>query len=140
MRTNASFDYAIVRVVPRVERGECINAGVILFSRVQKFLAAKVALDEERLLALDPTVDLDGVRSGLAAIPRIAAGDPGAGPIAELSPAERFHWLTAPRSTVIQTSAVHSGTGDDLDAELDRLMRELVLPPAPGERQGRGGP
>ncbi len=140
MPTNASYDYAIVRVVPRVERGECVNAGVILFSRVRRYLAAKVELDEARVLALDPAVDLELVRRGLEAIPRIAAGEPDAGPIAELSQPERFHWLTAPRSTIIQTSPVHSGTGDDLDGELERLMDELVRPPAPVEPQASGGP
>lgn len=140
MPTNASYDYAIVRVVPRVERGECVNAGVILFSRVRRYLAAKVELDESRVLALDPFIDLGLVRRSLEAIPRIAAGEPGAGPIAALSQAERFHWLTAPRSTIIQVSPVHSGTGDDLDRELERLMDELVRPPAPAEPHASGGP
>lgn len=128
MPETGSFDYAVLRVVPRVEREEFLNVGVILFSRVRKYLAAKVELDEARLLALDPTVDLATLRDALAAYPRIAAGDPEAGPLAELSPAERFHWLTAPRSTIIQPSPVHSGQSDDLDAALEELMEQMVRP------------
>jgi hypothetical protein len=140
VRTNASFDYAIVRVVPRVERGECINVGIILFSRERRYLAARVELDEARLLALDPGIDFKSIRESLAAIPQIAAGEAGAGPIAALPQAERFHWLTAPKSTIIQVSAVHSGVTREPGRELQRLMDELVrLPDRPG-RQGRGGP
>ncbi|HEX2917914.1 MAG TPA: DUF3037 domain-containing protein [Edaphobacter sp.] len=105
----SSFDYAIVRVVPRVERGEFINAGVIVFCLEHKFLEARVRVDEARLKALWPSIDLDLVRRHLEAIPRVAAGDPSAGPIAQLSLRERFHWLVSPRSTIIQVSPVHTG-------------------------------
>ena len=120
------FQYGIVRVVPRVERGECVNAGVVLFCRPRRFLAARIALDEERLLALAPDVDLDAVRGHLDALARIAAGDPAAGPIAALPPSERFHWLVAPSSTVIQCSPVHTGLSDDPAGELERLVARLV--------------
>jgi hypothetical protein len=120
------FQYAIVRVVPRVERGECVNAGVVLFCRPRQFLAARVALDVARLLALAPDIDLDGVREHLEAVERIAAGDPGAGAIAALPASERFHWLVAPSSTVIQCSPVHTGMTGDPERELERLVGRLV--------------
>ena len=120
------FQYAIVRVVPRVERGECLNAGVVLFCRPRRYLAACVALDEERLRALDPDVDLAAVRGHLDALCRIAAGDPAAGPIAALPASERFHWLVAPASTIIQSSPVHTGLTDDPEGELRRLVDRLV--------------
>jgi hypothetical protein len=120
------FQYAIVRVVPRVERGECVNAGVVLFCRPRRFLAARLALDEARLLALAPDADLAAVRGHLAALARIAAGDAEAGPIAALPASERFHWLVAPSSTVIQCSPVHTGLTDDPEGELDRLVAQLV--------------
>jgi hypothetical protein len=120
------FQYAMVRVVPDVERGECLNAGVIVFCRPRRFLAARIALDEGRLRLLAPDVDLDAVRAHLDAVARIAAGDPAAGPIAALPASERFHWLVAPASTIIQPSAVHTGLTQDPEAELDRLVRRLV--------------
>jgi hypothetical protein len=120
------FQYAIVRVVPRVERGECLNAGVVLLCRPTRFLAARVGLDEARLRALAPDVDLATIREHLAAIERVAAGDPQAGPIARLGQGERFHWLVAPSSTVIQPSEVHTGLSDDPAAELDHLFERLV--------------
>ena len=120
------FQYAIVRVVPRVERGETLNAGVILLCRPKRFLAARVELDETRLLAMAPEADLATIRSHLSVVERIAAGDPGAGPIAALGQGERFHWLVAPSSTVIQPSEVHTGICDDPDAELDHLFERLV--------------
>ena len=120
------FQYAIVRVVPQVERGECVNAGVVLFCRPRRFLAARVALDETRLLALAPDVDLDAVRGHLGALCRIAAGDAAAGPIAALPPSERFHWLVAPSSTIIQASPVHTGLTDDPEREVERLLDRLV--------------
>lgn len=123
-----TFDYAIVRVVPRVERGEHINAGIIVACATQRFLAAKVALDVARLRALDPAIDADEIAAGLAAIPLIAAADPRGGPIAALPPGERFHWLVAPRSAVIQTSPVHTGLCADPMAALDELMARLVAP------------
>ena len=120
------FQYAMVRVVPDVERGECLNAGVIVFCRPRRFLAARVALDEPRLRALAPDVDLDAVRAHLDAVERIAAGDPSAGPIAALPSSERFHWLVAPASTIIQPSPVHTGLTEDPEGEVERLLRRLV--------------
>ena len=126
MSTPSSYDYAIVRVVPRVEREEFINAGVILSCPAQDFLGARIELDEHRLLALDATVDLEAVRANLASIPLVCAGGPASGPIGKLSPRERFHWLVAPRSTIIQTSPVHSGRCQDPAAALDHLVRTMV--------------
>jgi hypothetical protein len=123
---HASFDYAIIRVVPRVERGELINAGVIVSCATENFLAAAVELNEQRLLALAPTIDIDEVRAALAIIPLIAAGDPGGGPIAGLPRSERFHWLVAPRSAIIQTSPVHTGICDKPDAMIEKLLARLV--------------
>jgi hypothetical protein len=120
------FQYAIVRVVPRVERGESLNAGVVLFCRRLKFLAARMQLDEGALRALSPGCDPAGLREQLATIERVAAGDPASGPIAALEPSERFHWLTAPASTIVQPSPVHTGLTDDPAAELDRLFEQLV--------------
>jgi hypothetical protein len=123
----ASFDHAIVRIVPRVEREEFVNAGVILFCLTRDFLGARVALDRARLLALFPDADLEPIEAHLAAIPRIAAGGEGSGPIGRLSRRERFHWLVAPRSTVLQVGPVHSGLCEDparaLDALFDRMVR-----------------
>ena len=121
-----SFQYAVVRVVPRVERGESLNAGVILLCRPRRFLAARVGLDAARLRALAPDVDPATIETHLAAIERMAAGDPAAGPIAALGQGERFHWLVAPSSTVIQPSEVHTGLCDDPAAELDHLFEGLV--------------
>jgi hypothetical protein len=120
------FQYAIVRVVPRVERGECANAGVVLFCRPRRFLAARVALDAARVRALAPEADLTALQGHLDAFARIAAGDPDAGPMAALPPSERFHWLVAPSSTVIQCSPVHTGLTDDPAGELERLVARLV--------------
>ena len=120
------FQYAIVRVVPRVERGECVNAGVVLFCRPRRFLAARTELDEARLRAIAPDADLDAVHAHLGALRRIAAGDPAAGAIAALPASERFHWLVAPSSTIIQCSPVHTGLTGDPEAELERLLAQLV--------------
>jgi hypothetical protein len=120
------FQYAIVRVVPDVERGECLNAGVVLYCRQRRFLAARTELDEERVRTLAPDADLDAVRGHLDAMCRIADGDPAAGPIAALPASERFHWLVAPSSTIIQCSPVHTGLSEDPAAELDHLMARLV--------------
>ena len=120
------FQYAIVQVVPRVERGECFNAGVVLLCRPRRFLGSRTFLDERRLRALAPDVDPDLVRAHLAAIDRIAAGDAAAGPIARMTKAERFHWLVAPSSTIIQPSDVHTGLCEDPAAELDHLFALLV--------------
>jgi hypothetical protein len=121
-----AFQYSIVRVLPRVERGECLNVGVILLCRPRRFLAARIALDETRLAALAPHLDPATIRPHLDAIERIAAGDPAAGPMARLGQAERFHWLVAPSSTIIQPSEVHSGLCDDPAAELAHLVASLV--------------
>ena len=126
MHTPNSYDYAIVRVVPRVEREEFINAGVILSGQAQDFLGARIELDERRLLALDASVDVEALRANLASIPLVCAGGPAAGPIGRLSPRERFHWLVAPRSTIIQTSPVHSGRCQDPAAALDHLVQTMV--------------
>jgi len=120
------FQYAIVRVVPRVERGECLNVGVILLCRPRRFLAARTVLDERRLAAFAPDLDPASIRPHLDAIVRVAAGDPAAGPIARLGTAERFHWLVAPSSTMIQPSEVHTGLCDDPADELDHLVATLV--------------
>ena len=124
-----SFDYAIVRVVPRVERGEQINVGVILHCRTLDFLAVRIALSRPRILALAPDIDLEAVEAALAVMCRIGSGDATAGAIARLSSAERFHWLVAPRSTIVQTSPVHSGLCDDPALALDRLIQTMVVPP-----------
>jgi hypothetical protein len=117
----SQFQYAIVRVVPDVERGECLNTGVILLCRPRRFLAARVALDEAKLRAVAPDADPATIVPHLAAIERIAAGDPTAGPMARLGQGERFHWLVAPSSTVIQASEVHTGLCEDPAAELDHV-------------------
>jgi hypothetical protein len=122
-----AFDYAIVRVVPRVERGEFLNAGVILFCSTAAYLAARIELNRERLTAMAPSIDCALIESHLEAIPRVCHGGPEAGPIGELPQRARFHWLVAPRSTVIQMSPVHSGVHHDLDAALSLLMEKLVL-------------
>ena len=121
-----AFQYAIIRVLPRVERGECLNVGVILLCRPRRFLGARIALDEMRLAGFAPDLNPASIRPHLDAIERIAAGDPAAGPIARLGQAERFHWLVAPASTIIQASDVHSGLCDDPAAELDHLVATLV--------------
>jgi hypothetical protein len=129
---HSTFDYAIVRVVPRVERGEFINAGVILFCLTKRFLSAKVELDERRLLALAPEVDLELVRGHLQAIPRICTGGRVAGPIGQLPQKERWHWLVAPRSTILQMSPVHSGLCEDPAQSLEHLMDRMVRLPRSG--------
>ena len=128
MPDHCSYDYAIVRVVPRVDREEFVNVGVIVSCPSRDFLAARIELDEQRLIALDSTVDLAVVRKHLASIPTICAGGPDAGPIGKLTPRERFHWLVAPRSTIIQTSRVHSGRCTDPSNLLDHLLDAMVRP------------
>jgi hypothetical protein len=123
-----SFSYAIYRLVPRVERGERMNVGVVVFCRPLDFLAARTRLDADRARALWPELDLGAVQPHLDAIERIAAGAPGGGPIAELDTTARFHWLVAPSSTIIQPSAVHTGiVCEELPQQLDRLFEALVL-------------
>lgn len=121
-----TYDYAIVRVVPRVERGEFVNAGIILSCDVERILLASIELDEETLLAIDPRVDLDLVRGVLQTIPAICAGGEAAGDIGKLSARERFHWLVAPRSTIVQTSPVHTGQCAEPTVALNHLMETMV--------------
>jgi hypothetical protein len=123
---SSAFSYAIIRVVPRVERGERLNAGVVLHSRQHRFLGARTGLDEARLRAVAPDLDPAAVRAHLEAVERIAAGDPAAGPIAALDQSERFGWIVAPSSTMIQPSRVHTGLTDDPAAMLAKLYSELV--------------
>jgi hypothetical protein len=124
-----TYDYAIVRVVPHVERGEFVNAGVIVACASHDFLKALVELDDARVRAIDATLDLDSIRSALQAIPTVCAGGDAAGAIGRLSLRERFDWLVAPRSTSIQVSPVHVGRSADLDDELQRLMDKMVRRP-----------
>ncbi|MEA2159530.1 MAG: hypothetical protein QOD66_1910 [Solirubrobacteraceae bacterium] len=120
------FAYAILRVVPRVERGERLNAGVVLYCRQRDFLGARVRLDERRLEAFAPGLAITDVRGQLEALARVAAGEPGAGPIALLPASERFGWLVAPSSTIIQPSEVHTGLSEDPAETLRALFAELV--------------
>ena len=127
------FQYALIRVVPDIARGESLNVGVVLLCRTKRFLGARVALDEGRLAAIAPGLAPDDVRPHLDAIVRIAAGDPDGGPIARLALAERFHWLVAPASTILQASEAHTGLCHDPATQLDLLFDRLVAPPG-GER------
>lgn len=129
MPTHSSYDYAIIRVVPRVEREEFINAGVIVSCPAQNFLEARIELDDERLRGLDPHVDIEAVRRHLASIPVVCAGGKQAGAIGQLSLRARFDWLVAPRSTVIQTSPVHTGRCTTLEDMLEHLLNAMVRPP-----------
>lgn len=133
MPARSSFDYSIVRVVPRVERGECMNVGVILFSRTRRYLAAHIELDVPRLLAFAPEAerDLAAIQHQLDTIPLICAGGAAAGPIGLLSQAERWHWLVAPTSTIIQPSPVHSGLCADPEPMLEHLLATMVRSPSP---------
>ena len=128
MPAEHTYDYAIVRVVPRVERGEQINVGVILSCVDDDFLEARIELDRARLLALDPSLDLEAIERGLAIIPAVCAGGPDAGPIGLLPPRARFRWLVSPRSTMIQMSPVHTGRTTDPAAALERLVATMVRP------------
>lgn len=124
----SSYDYAYIRVTPRLDRGEFINAGVILFCRTKRFLAARIELDEAHLRHLAPEMDIATLRAHLALIPRICAGE---GPIGSLGQAESFHWLVAPHNTVVHTSPVHSGLCEDPETALDALLRALAQPALP---------
>ena len=126
MRAPDTYDYAVIRVVPRVERGEFINAGVIVSCEKTGFLKAAIELDEARVLALDPGVDLETLRRHLAAIQRICEGGPDAGTIGLLPQRARFHWLTAKRSAILQTSPVHMGRCGDMEAIVEHLMARMV--------------
>ncbi|HEY1350954.1 MAG TPA: DUF3037 domain-containing protein [Ktedonobacteraceae bacterium] len=138
MPAHSSYDYAIIRVIPRVERGECINVGVILFCRTLGFLDASIQVDDARLLALAPDLDLLEIRRQLEAMTQVCAGRGQAGALGQLSQSERFHWLVAPRSTVIQTSPVHCGLSCNPAATLRRLLATLVACPA-REKEVPGG-
>ena len=126
MHEPCSFDYAIIRIVPLVERGEFLNAGVILFCSTESFLDSKIEVDLGRLAAFAPSTDVALIHSHLAVIPKVCRGGVEAGPIGRLSQRERFHWLVAPRSTLIQMSPVHSGIARDLPAAIEQLMNHLV--------------
>ncbi len=131
MTAAEAFEYAVLRVIPRVDRGEAMNAGIVLYCRPRRYLGVRLALDEGVLLALDPEADVPGVHRALAAMAQVC-GEPGAG-LADAGPAgaqdigRRFRWLTAPRSTVVQAGPVHTGLTRDPDAEIDGLLRALVL-------------
>jgi Protein of unknown function (DUF3037) len=134
-----AYDYALLRVVPHVERGEFVNAGVVVCCTGRQFLKARVDLDEARLLALDSQADVGAVRAGLDAIVRVCEGGPAAGPIGKLPLRARFDWLVAPRSTIIQTSCVHAGRATDPDAALERLLERMVRRPVvANDRTGVG--
>jgi len=122
------FEYAVLRVVPRVDRGESMNAGVLLYCQVREFLGARVQLDTDRLRSLDPTADPAAVEHALRTAAGVCDADPDAGPAGEEDPGRRFRWLTAPRSTVVQPGPVHTGLTADPEAELERLLQLLVLP------------
>jgi len=120
------FQYAILRAVPHVERGEQVNVGVVVFARQHGFLEVRTRIDDARLRALAPDVDLDALRAHLRGLERVAAGDGAAGALGRLEPSERFHWLVAPSSTIVQASPVHTGLCDDPERMLGHLMRTLV--------------
>jgi len=126
MPADEAFAYALLRVVPQLERGEAVNAGVVLYCRRHNFLEVRATVPEVRLRALAADVDLEAVATQLDTLTRIAAGDPEAGPIAAQPPSERFHWLVAPASTMIQPSPVHTGVTSDPEATLLRLYEQLV--------------
>jgi len=130
------YSYATIRVVPRVERGEFLNVGVILFAREQRFLQAAIEVDGARLRALAPEIDLDVVERHLRTFEQICAGDPRGGPVAALPAPERFHWLVAPRSTIIQTSPVHVGRSENPDQALRSLIETQVRLPRPAQAAG----
>jgi hypothetical protein len=127
---HSSYDYAIVRVVPRVEREEFVNVGVIVSCPKKEFLEARIEVDERRLKALDPGIDIDAIRTHLASIPAICAGGTQGGTIGKLSRRERFDWLVAPRSTIIQTSKVHTGRCTDPATLLEHLLNAMVRAPS----------
>ena len=126
MPAHSSYDYALIRVVPRVERQEFVNAGVIVWCHDHDVLEARIALEEARLRAMDPAVDVEAVRRHLRSIEMVCVGGADAGPIGRLSKRERFDWLVAPRSTMIQTSAVHTGRSADMAATLEHLLATMV--------------
>lgn len=126
MHDHCSYDYAIVRLVPRVERQEFINIGVIVSCPEKNFLAARIEIDTARLLAFDANLDLEAIRRHADSLSAICQGGPAAGPIGKLSQRERFHWLTAPRSTIIQLSPAHAGQCGQPEAVLEHLLKTMV--------------
>ncbi|HUR75231.1 MAG TPA: DUF3037 domain-containing protein [Sporichthya sp.] len=128
MTTRQPFEYALLRLVPRVERGEAINGGVLLYCRALDYLAADTHLDPERLRALDPQADVTAIERALTAAGDVCAGAPNSGPVGAEDLGKRFRWLTAPRSTVVQPGPVHTGLTLDPASDLARLMRTLVYP------------
>ena len=126
MHAPNSYDYALIRLVPSVERGECLNVGVILFCRTLGFLGARIHLNATRALALSPDLDLAAIQQQLDSMMLIGKGGPEAGDLGKMSQSERFHWLVSPRSTVIQISPVHEGVGDDPEAALEHLLKTMV--------------
>jgi hypothetical protein len=132
MRAEHTYDYAIIRVVPRVERGELINVGVILSCPDAAFLEARIEFDPSRLLALDATLDVEATRANLETIPVVCRGGREAGAIGQLPQRSRFHWLVSPRSTIIQFSPVHTGRTDDPERALERLLDTMVRPSTAG--------
>ena len=126
MHAPNSYDYALIRLVPSVERGECLNVGVILFCRTLGFLGARIHLNATRALALSPDLDLAAIRQQLDTMMLICKGGPEAGDLGKMSQSERFQWLVSPRSTVIQISPVHEGVGDDPEAALEHLLKTMV--------------
>ena len=127
MQGKEIYEYAVIRVMPRVERGEFVNVGIVLFCRTQQFLSASIEVNERRLLAMAPDLDLSALQAHLILIERTCQGQ---GPVGELGQADSFHWLTAPHSTIIQASPVHVGICQDPVAELDHLMNMLVRLPS----------
>ncbi|MFD5828098.1 DUF3037 domain-containing protein [Lentzea sp. NPDC060358] len=123
------FEYALLRAVPRQERGEFMNVGVLVYCRALDFLCAKTHVDAGRLRALDPQLDVETLESSLAHLTDSCDGSPQAGPVSATSVGQRFRWLTAPRSTIVQTSPAHTGFTEDPSAEVSRLFEALVLPP-----------
>ncbi len=131
MPDHSTYDYAVIRVVPRVEREEFVNVGVVVSCPDRDFLEARIELDPARIAALDATLDIESIRAHLATIPLICRGGDAAGPIGRLTPRERFHWLIAPRSAVIQVSPAHTGRCENPEALLARLMETMVRAPRP---------
>lgn len=127
MPATSSYDYAIIRVVPYVERGECINVGIILFCRTRRFLGMQLHVDQQRISVFAPQLDLTAVQQQLEHLQRVCYGKDGSGPIGQLAQPERFHWLVAPRSTIIQSSEVHSGMCSDPERALQDLLKKLVM-------------
>ena len=126
MPSRSPFSYAVLRIVPDIEREEFLNAGLVLFCRSRRYLRARTSLDSDRLRALRPTADVDGLEAQLALIEHIASGEVASGPLAGMSQSERFHWLTTPRSTAVQPGPIHGGMAEDPDTTFEHLYSTLV--------------